>query len=199
MDREDSRLGELEAVLFASPRPLSAAALARRLERPEAEIAALLARYAEDLTAPSRGLQLREARGLWSLATKLAHEDVVRAARQERGQLPLTAAALETLAAVALRQPIATREVNRERGRDSLAALHTLAQRGLIARSPQPDRAPGLWRTTGRFLEVCGIPNIAALHQDGEFERVFQSLRETGKPEEQLEPDDRSDALTSAT
>ena len=190
----DFRLGELEAVLFASPRPLSAAALARRLELPEAEIAALLARYTRDLTAPSRGLQLREARGLWSLATKPAHEDVVRAARAERGELPLTAAALETLAAVALRQPIATQEVNRERGRDSLAALHTLAKRGLVARSAGLNRAAGLWRTTARFLALCGLPSLDEFHRDGEFKRIFKRLRETGEAKEQIEPDDLSGA-----
>ncbi len=158
----ESRLGELEAALFASPRPLSAAALARRLELPEPEVLKLLARYGERLRAPDRGLQLRETRGLWALATKAEHEDVVRAARGERGELPLTAAARETLAAVALLQPVTTKEVNRERGRDSTAPLHTLRRRGLIARSPGRDGAAGLWRTTGRLLEILGAENLEA-------------------------------------
>ena len=156
----ENRMGELEAALFASPRPLSAAALARRLELPEGEILALLGRYGERLRAPGRGLQLRETRGGWQLATKPEHEDVVRAARQERGELPLTAAARETLAAVALLQPVATREVNRERGRDSAAPLGTLARRGLIARAPGQDGQAGLWRTTGRLLEILGAENL---------------------------------------
>ena len=122
-DWGEFRLGELEAALFASPRPLSSAALARRLELPEAEIVKLLDRYGAALRAPDRGLQLREARGGWRLATKPEYEDIVRAARAERGELPLTAAARETLAAVLLHQPITTRDVNRERGRDSSASL----------------------------------------------------------------------------
>ena len=174
----ESRLGELEAALFASPRPLSAAALARRLELPEAEILKLLDRYSARLRAPGRGLQLREARGGWALATKPGHEDVVRAARQERGVLPLTAAARETLAAVLLHQPVATKDVNRVRGRDSTAPLHTLERRGLIVRSPGLDGAAGLWRTSGRLLEACGAGSLAELRAEEVFQRVFAGLED---------------------
>ncbi len=179
--KNESRLGELEAALFASRRPLSAATLARRLELPEAEIAGLLARYAAALAEPGRGLKLREAQGGWQLRTKPAHEDVVRRARAERGELPLTAAALETLAAVALRQPVSTQEVNRERGRDSGGTLRTLRKRGLVMRGPALLGSPGLWRTTGRFLDACGAQSLDELHRVGAFARSFARLREAAK------------------
>ena len=183
-------LGQLEAALFASPRPLSARVLARRLELSMEEITWLLERYGRELEAPSRGLHLRETPGGWLLATNPIHEDVGWPARGGCGKPPLSAAAFETLAIVALHQPITARGVYQVRSRDSEAVLETLRKCGLIARARSFDGSAGLWRTTGRFLEVCGLGSLEELHCEEDFRRVFAQLREAGKPGVRPTPDD---------
>ena len=174
-------LAQLEAALFASPRPLSVKALAQRLELSMKEVDWLLKRLIRELNAPSRGLQLREASGGWLLATKPQHEDVVRPARADRGELPLSAAALETLAAVALHQPITARGIYQLRGRNSEAVLQTLCKRGLAVRSLNHAENTGLWHTTGKFLEVCGLRDLNDLYRDGDAARIFMGLQQAGK------------------
>ena len=174
-------LGELEAVLFASSRPLSTKALARRLGLSEKEVSWLLERYGGELEAPNRGLQLRESRGGWLLATKPLYEDVIRLVRAEGRELPLSAAALEILATIALHEPLKTRDVNQRRGRDSAAVLQTLRQRGLVKHTPSIFGGSGSWSTTMKFLTLVGLPSLEELHRPEVCQRVFEELRGAGR------------------
>ena len=183
---DESRAGALEAILFVSPRPLSAKLLAGRLGLTEAEVLTLLGKYAEALRSPSRGLQLRETNGSWRLETKPEHAAMIRAARAEREERPLSAPALEALAVVALRQPVATDEVNAIRGLDSAATLDTLHKRKMIAKTHDPSVAKGsLWRTTQNFLDLFGLASLADLYRGNKLERVFGPAHGSLVPTEQ--------------
>ena len=48
-------------------------------------------------------------------------------------------------------------------------------------RGPALPGSPGLWRTTGRFLEVCGAGSLYELHRDKAFAHSFARLRDAGK------------------
>jgi segregation and condensation protein B len=165
----EDALGELEALLFAAGRALTAMQLGRRLSLTDAQMEELLAAYRLHLEEPSRGLQLRETGGKWRLETKPRHNDVIAAERAARREKPLTAQALETLAVIALAQPIGTLEVSRTRGTESYAAIETLRRHGLVA--PAENRgAPGKatqWRTTQRLLHRLGLKSLAELAQKG--------------------------------
>jgi segregation and condensation protein B len=170
-------LADLEALLFAAGRPLALAEIARRLALGEPEARALLARMDDELARPGRGLQLRETAGKWRLETRADREEIVSALRVERGERPLSAQALETLAAVALRQPVSTEEVTAIRGAESYATLETLRRRRLIARvDPEPGRA-GRWRTTRYFLELFGLRHPAEIAQSDRMAGVFPEQR----------------------
>ncbi|MCZ7526021.1 MAG: SMC-Scp complex subunit ScpB [Acidimicrobiia bacterium] len=83
----------------------------------------------------------------------------------------LSAAALETLAIVAYKQPISRGQVSAIRGVDVGATLRTLLQRGYIAevgRDPGPGNAT-LYGTTRAFLERLGIDSVADLPSLGDF------------------------------
>jgi segregation and condensation protein B len=167
--QRDEALGELEALLFAAGRALTTAQLARRLYLDEDQARELLVAYRQRLEEPSRGLQLREEGGRWRLETKPRHNDVIAAGRREK---PLTAQALETLAVIALAQPVSTQEVSRTRGSESYAAIETLRRHGLVASADGRGEhgAPGkatLWRTTQRLLDRLGLKSLAELAQKG--------------------------------
>jgi segregation and condensation protein B len=72
------------------------------------------------------------------METKPEHAEIIALLKQGRTTKPLSAQALETLAIVALKQPVTTEEVNAIRGLDSYATIKTLVKRKLI------------WRGTGR-------------------------------------------------
>ncbi len=80
-------------------------------------------------------------------------------------QAKLTAAALETLAVVAYRQPITRSQIEFIRGVNSDRALSSLLQYGLVVevgRSPTVGR-PVLFGTTADFLQQFGLTSLDAL------------------------------------
>ena len=193
ISRNEHRAGELEALLFASPRPVSTKLIAKRLELPEEEILALLRRFAAALRVPSRGLQLREIHGSWRLETKPEHAEIVRSVRAERGERPLSQRALESLAVVALRQPVTTEEVTAIRGLDSTGTLETLLKRRMIAKIEDRETGKGVhWRTTQNFLDLFGLGTLADLYRDSKLERIFGSVY--GAPETHEHSAEQEDA-----
>jgi segregation and condensation protein B len=83
----------------------------------------------------------------------------------------LSAAALETLAIVAYKQPISRAQVAAIRGVDPDAVLRTLQHRGYVdqvGRDPGPGQAV-LWGTTPQFLERLGLDSVADLPPIADF------------------------------
>src|SRR5205823_11424127 len=72
----------------------------------------------------------------------------------------LSNAALEVLAIVAYRQPIARSGIEHIRGSASDSAIATLLDRGLIAHNPHH-----LFVTTKAFLQFAGVNDLADLPQ----------------------------------
>ena len=83
----------------------------------------------------------------------------------------LTAAAMETLAIVAYKQPISRAQISAIRGVDVEGVMRNLQQRGLIDEVSR-DTGPGnavLYGTTQEFLERMGVDSVAGLPPLGEF------------------------------
>src|SRR5437764_7634746 len=83
----------------------------------------------------------------------------------------LSAAALETLAVIAYKQPVSRAQVAAIRGVDPEGVVRTLQSRGYItevARDPGPGQAV-LWGTTPLFLERLGLDSLADLPPLAEF------------------------------
>ena len=92
----------------------------------------------------------------------------------ERRPKPNTAQALETLAIVALKQPVSTGDINAIRGIESASTIQTLLDRKLIARSARlGPRRERIWRTTQLFLDAYGLASLDELYQQGRMEEVF--------------------------
>jgi segregation and condensation protein B len=190
-EEKAAALGDLEALLFAAARPLSLAEIARRLYLEEPRAAELVDLLDQELSRPERGLQLREAGAKWRLETRPDREDIVAGLRAERGARPLTGQALETLAVVALRQPVTTEEVSAIRGAESYGTIETLRRQRLIARAEQrtAEGRAARWRTTQHFLDQFGLANLEELYREGRIQKLFgSSLRSTQDSEERSYP-----------
>ena len=163
----------MEALLFTSNSPLSAKVLARVLEVETETVESLAAELMEDLGLPGRGLQLRRLAGGWRLETKPEHADAIVALKHNRTMKPLSEQALETLAIVALKQPVSTEKISAIRGVNSNGPLETLEKRQLISGDAYGEGRGTHWRTTKRFLVEFGLESLDDIYATGKLERVM--------------------------
>ena len=92
-------------------------------------------------------------------------------------KLILSAAALDTLAIIAYKQPIGKYDVEAIRGVDSSGVVKTLLSRNLImikGRGEGPGR-PLLYSTTKLFLEKFGINRLTDMPKLKEVEELIES------------------------
>lgn len=161
----------VEALLFAAPDPLT---VEKIREASGAENAAAVKEAIEairaDCDAAGRPYLLQEVAGGWRLATRPEYAPWVgRLARERQGKL--SAAALETLAVIAYRQPISRAEIEAIRGVQAGPILQTLTERDLIRVSGKSEALghPLLYSTTKQFLEAFGLNTVEDLPSVREF------------------------------
>ena len=181
----------LEALLLAAPRPLSLAemraALKSAAEFTEEAAATTLARAKEgELTAALTALadryregehafQLLETGAGWQITTAAPFAPWVRQLYPESRPTRLSAPALETLAVIAYRQPIARADVEAVRGVDVGGVVQTLLDRALVRIAGRAEHLPGrpiLYATTEFFLEHFGLRSPDELPNCEELRRV---------------------------
>jgi segregation and condensation protein B len=102
----------LEALIFASPEPLTPKAMYKLLDNePREDVQAALAELKRDYDRPG-GLQFVEVAGGYQIVTRPDLHEWVRRLFHERSTQRLTVQALETLAVIAYRQPITSLEIS---------------------------------------------------------------------------------------
>jgi segregation and condensation protein B len=168
---DTERRRAIEAVLMVADEPVAPGLLAQLLEVGTADVEALCAQMAAIYEAEDRGFVLARVAGGYRFQS---HPDL--APYVERFVLDgqsarLSAAALETLAIVAYKQPVSRAQVGAIRGVNVDAVMRTLHHRGYIAEVAK-DPGPGLavlYGTTGLFLEKLGLDSLAELPSLGAF------------------------------
>ena len=165
----------VEALLFAADRPLTVAQLARSLPAGVGarEVRRQLEAVAEQLADSERGYELREIAGGWQLLTREKYAPYVQRLRRSASAKKLSGSALETLAVVAYRQPVARAEIERIRGVNCGDMLRGLLEKRLVriaGRSHELGSAL-LYGTTSEFLEHFGLKSIADLPRSTELAR----------------------------
>jgi len=163
--------GAIEAVVLAATEPVPPALLAQLVELPTARVEELCDELAAEYEREGLGFQLARVAGGYRFQT---HPDAY--AYVERfvleGQVArLSGPALETLAIVAYKQPIARARISAIRGVNVDATLKTLVARGYIEESghEQTPGNPTLFSTTRAFLERLGIDSLSDLPPLADF------------------------------
>jgi segregation and condensation protein B len=176
----------LEAALFSASRPLTAEELCT-LE-PDATIADVrvaLEQIREHYDFEQHGVELSELGGGYQILTRPVHAVAIERAQFSIRTPKLTAAALETLAVIAYRQPVGRAEIEEIRGVSAGGVLRTLQERSLIevvGRSEALGR-PLLYGTTPMFLEMLGLRDLSDLPRAEELTialRPHQAVAEGG-------------------
>src|SRR5690242_18837044 len=155
----------VEAVIFASPEPLTPKAIYKLLDaEPKEDVDAAIAALKQDYERAG-GLQLVEVAGGYQIVTRPDLHEWVRRLFHERSTQKLTAQALETLAVIAYRQPVTAAEITEIRGVNTSGVLNTLLERHLIkiVGRKQVVGRPFMYSTTKEFLIRFGLNDVGDL------------------------------------
>ena len=123
----------LEALIFASPEPVTVKALVKLMNSDAAgemagaskeDILAAIDALKQDYDRPG-GLQIVEVAGGYQIVTRPELHEWVRRLFHERTTQKLSVAALETLAVIAYRQPVTAPEIAEIRGVNTSGVLGT--------------------------------------------------------------------------
>jgi segregation and condensation protein B len=153
----------IEALVYASPDPLTPKALFKVLEsEPREDVQAAFDALRRDYAEGRGGLQLVEVAGGYQIVTRAELSEWVRRLFHERKSQKLSVAALETLAVIAYKQPITAPEITEIRGVNTAGVVGTLLERRLvkIAGRKQVVGRPFLYATTREFLIRFGLRDL---------------------------------------
>ncbi len=169
-------LGAIEAVVFASERPIGAARICRGLQEageglidPDAVDERLVERGVralnEQYERSGRAFRIESVAGGYRVMTIERYASLVGALHKSRAQQKLSKAALETLAIIAYRQPITRADLEAIRGVSCGEVLRSLLERRLIAITGRAEvlGRPMLYGTTKAFLDAFGLRSIKDL------------------------------------
>ena len=161
----------LEAIVMVADHPVPSETLAAltgfTADRVDAALDELAAGYEEQ----QRGFQLVRVAGGWRYQSHPDMSPYIEQFVLEGQSARLSAAALETLAIIAYKQPISRAQIASIRGVGVDSVVRTLEQRGYIgevARDPGPGQAV-LFGTTPEFLERMGIDSLSQLPAIADF------------------------------
>jgi segregation and condensation protein B len=180
----------LEALLFASQKPLSPKEIAATLksaaeyfeEGPEtvlakiseSEIIETLHALQNEYSDLGRAFQLVEQVSGWVLVSRVEYQVWIRQLFPEMRSTRLSAPALETLAIIAYRQPITKADVEAIRGVTVDGVMQRLLESGLVkivGRAEIPGR-PLLYVTSQHFMEHFGLKSLDELPNASELREV---------------------------
>jgi segregation and condensation protein B len=191
----------IEAILFASQKAVTPKELAANLKSAAAAdptgVASAFARIKEsnlhdallelqaEVAASGRAYQVRETSTGWLLSSAPGFAPWLRALYPEAKPTRLSPSALETLAIIAYRQPIARADMEAVRGVSVDGVMQTLLDRGLVKISGRAEVAgrPLLYATTQYFLDHFGLRHLDELPNAAELRHV-QLPKATPEPEE---------------
>jgi segregation and condensation protein B len=182
----------IEAIVYVAEEPATAAQIAKALDKPEDVVKRVLEGLVEEYAGAEHGVMIREVASGYKMATKAEHHEAVRAfAKSLKPPLKLSLAALETLAAIAYKQPITAPEIMEIRGVQGAGVLKTLLDRKLIQAGGRKNVVgrPILYRTTKDFLVQFGLKDLSELPTLKEFEELRRlSSGADEAPDENAEP-----------
>lgn len=192
VDDEISRA--VEALLFASPGPLSATQLARLLGREKRQISSIIDGLNNLYAEWDRSFRIERFGDGYRLYSLKEYDKYISRLAEIPRPAKLSRAALEVLAIIAYKQPLIRPEIERIRGIDSDGVIRTLLERGLIAvcgRSDGPGR-PLLYKTAQEFLEFFGISDLSELPPPESFVTEHESGASLTivRPQESSDSDD---------
>ncbi len=172
---ENNLKSVLEALLFASDKPLTIEQARKVLDNLEAsEIRGMLDELKRDYEESNRGLRIVEIAGGFQMTTAPSFATFLKKLFKARHVERLSKPALETLAIIAYKQPVTKMEIESLRGVNVDGVISNLLDKNLVrisGRKKAPGR-PFVFGTTRQFLEYFGLKALEELPKMEEFSQM---------------------------
>ena len=159
----------IESLIFASDKPLTSPEITDLINQafgfmdekvaPE-QIDAAVDGIVEKYNSEFYPFEVRQSGGGWQFLTKKDFHKTVAQLNGEKFLKRLSAAALETLAIIAYKQPVTKGEIESIRGVSSDYAVQKLLEKELIVISGRNEKLPGhplIYATSKNFMDYFGI------------------------------------------
>jgi len=159
----------IEALIFASDKPLTSLEITDLInqafgfmedkivaEQVDAALEGIIEKYNSEFYP----FEVRQSGGGWQFLTKKDYHKTVAQLNGEKFLKRLSAAALETLAIIAYKQPVTKGEIEAIRGVSSDYAVQKLLEKELIIISGRNEKLPGhplVYSTSKNFMDYFGI------------------------------------------
>src|SRR5687767_3013251 len=159
----------IEALIFASDKPLTSLDITElvnnafgfmedkvTLDQVEASIEGIVEKYNSEFYP----FEVKQSGGGWQFLTKKDFHKTVAQLNGEKFLKRLSAAALETLAIIAYKQPITKGEIETIRGVSSDYSVQKLLEKELIVIQGRNEKLPGhplIYATSKNFMDYFGI------------------------------------------
>ena len=179
MSDRDTKLASLEAILYASGKPLSLATIVAQLklgdEQEAKQLANQLSEIYEQDGSPIEVKHLPEDRVVLQLKS-----DYIKKAKKFSIRPLLSTGPLRTLSYIAYNQPIEQKEVALTRGSQSYQHIKQLIEMGLLERVKGKGRAK-LLKTTDDFADTLGLSRDRS-NMKRQLRSLFHKLEAEGAP-----------------
>jgi segregation and condensation protein B len=188
LETEAYHLSIVEALLIAAEQPVTQERIDETLgDEFSIDLPEVVEKLNQFYSESRRSFFIMEVAGGYQIVTRKSYEELVRRYLNRSGRMRLSNAALEALAIIAYRQPVARPDIDQIRGVNSDGVLSTLLEKELImvaGRAETPGR-PLLYKTTQEFLRYFGLNSVADLPRLKELEAMLsqepQNLQEEDK------------------
>lgn len=159
----------IEALIFASDKPLTSLEITDLVNLAfgfmedkivEEQVEAALEGIVEKYNSEFYPFEVLQSGGGWQFLTKKEYHKTVAQLNGEKFLKRLSAAALETLAIIAYKQPVTKGEIESIRGVSSDYAVQKLLEKELIVISGRNEKLPGhplVYGTSKNFMDYFGI------------------------------------------
>ena len=173
--------GIIEAILFASPKPLRVGDILEILGDEAVtskEVSEAIASLLKFYRGRKGGFRLENIRNGYQFQTVPSAGQVMERMFSSRAR-PISRAAQETLAIIAYRQPVTRADIEFIRGVDAGSIMKNLLDRNLIKCTGRKEDSgrPMLFGTTDEFLQVYGLNSLADLPPLEAFQPSHEIMR----------------------
>ncbi len=201
--KELSLEAKVEAIIFASPRPIKALEILDLFqgEITQEALQDALDQLYEHYKGRRGGFRIEFIKSLgYQFQTVQEAAPLMERLFASRPR-PISKAGLETLAIIAYRQPVTRAEVEYIRGVDAGGMLKNLMDKGLVecvGRKPDAGR-PMLFGTTSEFLKIFRVNSLKDLPPLESFQPPPELLKEASQAVEEIAPVDIEQFISCET
>jgi len=177
---ENNLKSAVEALIFASERPVTLEQLKKVLGNPESgELRKIVDGLKEEYEAQNRGFRVVEIAGGFQMITASSFAPFLKKLYKDRSVDKLSKPALESLAIIAYKQPLTKSEIESLRNVNVDGVMKNLLEKNLIrisGRKKIPGR-PFVFGTTRQFLEHFGLKSLDDLPKFEDFNVLAQEAQ----------------------